>query len=184
VFDPFLDFQSAGYLRNVEGLKDPQRIKRLEHFFFESNLEEAVQFLSRQRGPVTYPHFLQVHRILFHEFYPWAGQDRQQLGVGRIVTKGPNFQRGRAKLSNGVCVTVMTKSACAEILEESWALLHGGTRSWTGTGAPCFWYMRSFVTEPASPSTGSSLVKAVISTPLRMSLRIHKTSFWTPISRG
>ena len=92
MFDPFLDFQSAGYLRNVEGLKDPQRIKRLEHFFFESNLEEAVQFLSRQRGPVTYPHFLQVHRILFHEFYPWAGQDRQQLGVGRIVTKGPKVQ--------------------------------------------------------------------------------------------
>lgn len=92
VFDPFHDFQSAGYLRNVEGTKDPQRIRKHEAFFFESNLEEAVHFLGKQRAPITYPHFLQVHRILFHEFYPWAGQDRHQLGVGRIVTKGPGIQ--------------------------------------------------------------------------------------------
>ncbi|MOA02175.1 Adenosine monophosphate-protein transferase VbhT [compost metagenome] len=48
--------------------------------------------MQKQRGPLTYPHFLRVHYILFHEFYPWAGSDRYQLGVGRIVTKGQGVQ--------------------------------------------------------------------------------------------
>ena len=30
MFDPFEDFQTAGYLRNVEGLKDLEKLKVLE----------------------------------------------------------------------------------------------------------------------------------------------------------
>lgn len=88
MFDPFLDFQTAGYLRNFEGLKDLDEVKRLEHFFFETNLEEALEFLKSRRGDLTYEHFLKVHEILFSDFYPWAGKDREELGVGRIVGKG------------------------------------------------------------------------------------------------
>ena len=37
---------------------------------------------------MTYAHFCEVHAILFREFYPWAGQDRCQLGVATQVSKG------------------------------------------------------------------------------------------------
>ena len=95
MFDPFEDFQTAGYLRNVEGLKDLEKLKVLEHVFFEANLEEALHSLRRIKGPIEYTHFLSVHRILFEDLYPWAGQDRHALGVGRFVGKGqrvPNFE--------------------------------------------------------------------------------------------
>lgn len=92
MFDPFGDFESAGYLRNIERLKDPEEIKVQEHLFFEANLERAFDFLGRLRSPVDYGHFLEVHRILFGEFYPWAGHDRDMLGVGRLVGKGASVQ--------------------------------------------------------------------------------------------
>ena len=85
---PFGDFESAGYLRNIEQLKDPEEVKLQEHLFFEANLEQALDYLRRIRGSIGYEHFLKVHRILFVEFYPWAGQDRRALGVGRLVSKG------------------------------------------------------------------------------------------------
>ena len=89
MFDPFEDFQTAGYLRNVEALKDLDKVKVQEHVFFEANLEDALTFLRKVKGPIAYQHFLNVHRILFEDFYPWAGQDRHALGVGRFVGKGP-----------------------------------------------------------------------------------------------
>ena len=92
MFDPFGDFQSAGYLRNIERLKDPEEIKVQEHLFFEANLEQALLYLERLSAPVDYNNFLEVHRILFGEFYPWAGQDRHALGVGRLVGKGESVQ--------------------------------------------------------------------------------------------
>jgi cell filamentation protein len=95
VFDPFGDFRTAGYLRNIEALKDLEMVKVQEHVFFEANLEEAMTFLRKVKGPIEYKHFLKVHRILFGEFYPWSGRDRYELGVGRLVGKGglvPNFE--------------------------------------------------------------------------------------------
>ena len=92
MFDPFGDFQSAGYLRNIERLKDPEEIKVQEHLFFEANLEQALLYLERLSAPVDYNNFLEVHRILFGAFYPWADQDRHALGVGRLVGKGGSVQ--------------------------------------------------------------------------------------------
>ncbi|WP_298434998.1 Fic family protein [Ottowia sp.] len=92
MFDPFGDFESAGYLRNVERLKDPEEVKVQEHLFFEANIEEALNYLAGIRGHIDYANFLQVHRILFGEFYPWAGHDRHGLGVGRLVGKGERLQ--------------------------------------------------------------------------------------------
>ena len=46
-FDPFGDFETQGYLRNLA------KVKRL-----------------------TYIGLLETHRILFEAVYPWAGQDR------------------------------------------------------------------------------------------------------------
>lgn len=92
MFDPFGDFESAGYLRNLERLKDPAEIKAQEHVFFKANLEQALEFLGRIRGAVGYDHFREVHRILFSDFYPWAEQDRCALGVGRLMGKGERVQ--------------------------------------------------------------------------------------------
>ena len=92
VFDPFGDYETQGYLRNIEGLKDDDDLKLQEHAFFEANVETALTFLHRIRGPIVYNHFLKVHEILFGEFYPWAGRDRNMLGVGRLVGKGKRIQ--------------------------------------------------------------------------------------------
>jgi cell filamentation protein len=91
VFDPFGDFETRGYLQNFEGLKRMDEVKVLEHTFFEANLEDEFEFLGTVKGALTYKHFLKVHHVLFSDFYPWAGQDRWQLGVGQFVEKG-NFQ--------------------------------------------------------------------------------------------
>lgn len=92
MFDPFGDFESAGYLRNVERLKDADEIKLQEHLFFEANIEQAMDYLAGIRREISYADFLKVHGILFEEFYPWAGRDRCQLNVGRLVGKGEGLQ--------------------------------------------------------------------------------------------
>lgn len=92
MFDPFGDYETRGYLRNIDSIKDLDELKYIEHGFFESNLEAALAHLHAIKGSITYVHFLEVHRILFSEFYPWAGQDRHALGVGRLVGKGQRIQ--------------------------------------------------------------------------------------------
>lgn len=74
-FDPFKDFLVAGYLRNVRKDKDEATIKLFEHTLFRANLPDALQFLASRRT-LAYNDFLQVHKILFSAYYPWAGQDR------------------------------------------------------------------------------------------------------------
>lgn len=87
MFDPFGDFESAGYLRNVLGEKDSRIIKRMEHDLFDANVERAVEYLSSV-DEFVYNDFLEVHRILFVELYPWAGKDRMSLCPTIGVSKG------------------------------------------------------------------------------------------------
>jgi cell filamentation protein len=91
LFDPFGDFDTAGYLRNVAGLKDPLEVAEVEHGFFLANLPKAALYL-RKKSPITYADYLEVHKILFLEFYPWAGRDRLELGVGAFISKGGRVQ--------------------------------------------------------------------------------------------
>nr|WP_315256852.1 Fic family protein [uncultured Duganella sp.] len=93
MFDPFGDAAARGYLRNAEGLADLELVKLQEHLFFTANLEQAMDYLAPRSSPdIDYATFLAVHRILFHDFYPWAGQDRQALGVAQHVAKGERVQ--------------------------------------------------------------------------------------------
>jgi len=87
VFDPFKDFDSAGYLRNRLGEKDPRIIRRVEHEVFARHCGEAMAFLSGRQS-ITYADFLAVHKLLFSEFYPWAGQDRDATAPNSAVSKG------------------------------------------------------------------------------------------------
>jgi cell filamentation protein len=87
VFDPFRDFETAGYLRNKFAEKDPQIVQELEHQMFRASLDEAIAHLSKRRGALSYADFLAVHRILFEGFYPWAGQDRAITAPDLSITK-------------------------------------------------------------------------------------------------
>ncbi len=87
MFDPFKDFETCGYLRNALREKDARIIKRVEHELFTRHQAAAVNYLAR-RKTIDYQDFLTVHRMLFSEFYPWAGQDRATTAPNSAVTKG------------------------------------------------------------------------------------------------
>lgn len=87
MFDPFMDFETAGYLRNVRKDKDDAVIKHFEHNLFRANLDPALDYLA-SRKVLTYWDFLEVHRILFSDYYPWAGQDRATTTPNSAVRKG------------------------------------------------------------------------------------------------
>ena len=87
-FDPFGDFATEGYLRNVEKEKDLDIIKRLEHASFTTGLDEAFTALGRS-AQFSYLTLLQTHGILFNAVYPWAGQDRLATAPTLSVRKGP-----------------------------------------------------------------------------------------------
>lgn len=77
-FDPFGDFETAGYLQNALQLKDPVDVKESEHLSFELSMEDALGYLAKKR-PIDYKAVLKVHEILFSDFYHWAGKDRKEL---------------------------------------------------------------------------------------------------------
>jgi cell filamentation protein len=86
-FDPFGDFDTAGYLRNFAGGKDPAIVRRLEHASFLTGLDEAFKRLRAVRR-LAYGDVLETHRILFDAVYPWAGQDRAVTSPDIAVSKG------------------------------------------------------------------------------------------------
>lgn len=86
-FDPFNDFETRGYLRNLLGEKDPVIIKHLEHSSFISGISEAFKYLSAIQK-LSYRDVLQTHKLLFGDLYPWAGQDRTQTAPDIAVSKG------------------------------------------------------------------------------------------------
>ena len=86
-FDPFGDFATHGYLRNVENEKDPEIVRRLQHTAFTLGLDTAFKHLAAQKR-LKYSDVLRTHQLLFDAFYPWAGQDRLQTAPNLIVKKG------------------------------------------------------------------------------------------------
>ncbi len=86
-FDPFADFETRGYLRNHDGEKDLDIVRRLEHVAFVTGLDEAFAQLTKRKY-LEYSDVLSTHRILFDAVYPWAGQDRKQVAPDIAVSKG------------------------------------------------------------------------------------------------
>lgn len=87
MFDPFGDFDTSGYLRNVVGEKDPGRIKQLEHRIFAQNIAPALEALQAVKQ-LRYEHVLATNKTLLGALYPWAGQDRATLAPGIAIGKG------------------------------------------------------------------------------------------------
>ncbi len=86
-FDPFSDFETRGYLRNLFAEKDPDIVRHLEHSSFLQGVDEAFQRLSQIKR-LSYRDVLQTHKDLFVDMYPWAGQDRAQIAPDIAVSKG------------------------------------------------------------------------------------------------
>lgn len=86
-FDPFGDFGSRGYLRNLAQEKDPAIVRRLEHASFTTGIDDAFEALKKHEA-LTYSDVLDTHRILFEAMYPWAGQDRTQTAPDIAVSRG------------------------------------------------------------------------------------------------
>ena len=86
-FDPFGDFESRGYLRNVEQEKDLEIVRRLEHVSFTTGLDDAFKKLSEVKQ-LTYKDVLNAHRTLFEAVYPWAGEDRAHNAPELAVSRG------------------------------------------------------------------------------------------------
>ena len=86
-FDPFNDFETRGYLRNVFGEKDPNIIKHLEHSSFVAGISETFKYLGSIRD-LSYRDVLHTHKLLFGDVYPWAGQDRAVTAPDIAVSKG------------------------------------------------------------------------------------------------
>jgi cell filamentation protein len=87
-FDPFGDFESQGYLRNLAKEKDPAIVRRLEHASFMTGIDAALERLAKIKH-LSYPDVLETHRILFDAVYPWAGQDRRKTAPDLAISKGP-----------------------------------------------------------------------------------------------
>jgi len=86
-FDPFGDFETQGYLRNLADEKDPDIVRRLEHASFMTGIDAALERLA-QIEHLSYADVLETHRILFEAVYPWAGQDRQATAPDLAISKG------------------------------------------------------------------------------------------------
>jgi fido (protein-threonine AMPylation protein) len=80
-FDPFGDFETRGYLRNIARTKDAKIIRQLEHSSFTTGLDAAFAKLEARKR-LTYDDVLGTHQILFEAVYPWAGQDRMANAPG------------------------------------------------------------------------------------------------------
>lgn len=86
-FDPFEDFETRGYLRNVSGERDPEIIKGFELRAFIHHLPEALRML-RDLQSLDYQSLLDTHRVLFSDVYPWAGTDRNTLAPDLDISRG------------------------------------------------------------------------------------------------
>jgi cell filamentation protein len=86
-FDPFGDFETRGYLRNLVGEKDIDIVRRLEHTSFTTGIDDALARLAKIER-LSYVDVLETHRILFEAVYPWAGQDRLETAPDLAVNKG------------------------------------------------------------------------------------------------
>ncbi|WP_454641826.1 Fic/DOC family protein [Bradyrhizobium liaoningense] len=86
-FDPFGDFATRGYLRNVAKAKDPEIVQRLLHNSFLTGIDASLDYLKAQPS-LSYDDVLQTHKTLFEGVFPWAGEDRLTNASHIFVKKG------------------------------------------------------------------------------------------------
>jgi cell filamentation protein, protein adenylyltransferase len=71
--DPFFDYRN-NILKNVPGYTDQAKLDKFERF---TTAAAAVELeLNPVRGSFDRAHLQQIHKRLFEEVYPWAGEPR------------------------------------------------------------------------------------------------------------
>lgn len=93
-FDPFGDFATKGYLRNIAREKSRDIVRRMEHSAFTTAIEDAFANLAK-RKTLTYDDVLATHRTLFDAVYPWAGEDRLKHAPDLVISKGEGSDKIR-----------------------------------------------------------------------------------------
>lgn len=91
-FDPFGDFETRGYLRNVARTKDRNIVRQMEHLSFTTGLDAAFAKLAA-KPQLSYDDVLGTHKVLFEGVYPWAGEDRLTNAPRLVVSKGTDSNR-------------------------------------------------------------------------------------------
>ena len=95
---------------------------------FEASIEIAFNYLA-QTEIIDYQAVLKVHEILFSDFYPWAGKDRNELVPHLAVFKGSQdnpVTRSSSDLtlsvwlSNTPFIWPITSNVSGKGLEKSW----------------------------------------------------------------
>jgi cell filamentation protein len=87
ILDPFGDYETAGYLRNIYQEKNLRLVGHLETAAFEQEVLSTVRFL-RRLPTLRYQHITETHHRLFNALYPWAGQDRSINAPDIAIAKG------------------------------------------------------------------------------------------------
>jgi cell filamentation protein len=87
ILDPFGDYETAGYLRNIYRKKNLRLIGHLETAAFEQEVLSTVRFL-RRLPTLQYRRLTKTRHRLFNALYPWAGQDRSITAPDIAIAKG------------------------------------------------------------------------------------------------
>ena len=105
-FDPFGDFETRGYLRNIANEKDRDIVRRLEHASFTTGIDAAFVNLAA-RKELSYRDVLDTHKILFEAVYPWA--DRMILLRGSPISSARCAERSADWI---IASRVMARASC------------------------------------------------------------------------
>lgn len=74
--DPYID-PATGILRNILGIVDQADLDKAEATFASIRFYEMDERFAPIRGQFDLDHLCAVHRMLFGDVYPWAGELRQ-----------------------------------------------------------------------------------------------------------
>ncbi len=88
-FDPFGDFETRGYLRNIEQEKVLAIVQRLQHASFTTGIDDAFAALAK-RHPLTYDDVLAPIRYSLRRFIP--GPDKTAARPLHGSNKDPAIQ--------------------------------------------------------------------------------------------
>jgi cell filamentation protein len=122
-FDPFGDFATRGYLRNIARTRDARIIRQLEHSSFTTGLDTAFANLAA-RKQLSYQDVLGTHKTLFEAVYPWAGEDRLTNAPGIAVSKGSVLFARPDHIRRAIDYALdRTRHSCWQSRARLWAIL-------------------------------------------------------------
>ena len=95
-WDPYLDLQT-GVLRNLLGITEPKRLRRVEADFTAVRIAQVIR--NPILGAYDLTHLRAFHRQIFQDLYDWAGELRTvSIGRGRLFSLPQHLEADAAEL--------------------------------------------------------------------------------------